>query len=148
PVMSRWLGYLYYLSPFDLALFKQDLAKGKIHDFMERLSTLLKYLPGEDHNESTYRAVTYLLAVLSGTPAIAEHHSYKGRSDIEVFTGRFIYVFEFKYNKSVKEAMDQIHSRDYAGCFAMDSRTVYLIGANLNDKKEERGLQYEIEASS
>ncbi len=131
-------------SPFRFTLFKTDLIAGRINDFMERLATLLKNLPGEDHNESTYRAVTYLLAVLCGTPALAEHHSYKGRSDLEVFTRRYIYVFEFKYNKSVKEAMDQIQSRDYAGRFAMDSRPIYLIAANFNEKKDSRGLEYEI----
>lgn len=132
-------------SPFDLSLFKQDLANGKIYDFMERLSTLLKDLPSEDHNESTYRAVTYLLTVLSGSPAIAEHHGYRGRSDLEIFAGRYVYVFEFKYNRSVEEAMNQLHDRDYAGRYSLDSRTVYLIGVNYTEKKEDRGLQYEIE---
>ncbi|MDE7347015.1 MAG: ATP-binding protein [Muribaculaceae bacterium] len=132
-------------SGLEFTSFRKDLFRGAIHDFMERLATLLKDLPGEDHKESTYRAVTYLLAVLCGTPAIAEHHGYQGRSDIEVFAGDFVYVFEFKYNKSVGEAMAQIHSRDYAGRYAFDSRTVYLIGANFNEKKEERGFNYEIE---
>ena len=132
-------------SPFSFALFKQDLAEGKIESFMERLKTMLKDLPGEDHNESTYRAVTYLLTVLCGVPAIAEHHGYIGRSDLEVLTGRYIYVFEFKYNRSVEEAMCQIQDRDYAGRYAMDSRTVYLIGANFIENKEHRALQYKIE---
>lgn len=131
-------------SPFSFPLFKIDLTEGQPEDFMKRLSVLLKDLPGEDHCESTYRAVTYLLAVLCGTSTIAEHHGYKGRSDIEVATGNYIYVFEFKYNKSVKEGMAQIHSRDYAVRYAMDSRSVYLIGANFIEKKEERGLEYEI----
>ena len=132
-------------SGFEFTRFKKDLFQGNVYDFMDRLAALLKDLPGEDHNESTYRATTYLLAVLCGTPTIAEHHGYQGRSDIEVFAGNFIYVFEFKYNRSVDEAMAQIHSRDYAGRYAMDSRTVYLIAANFNEKKEERGLKYEIE---
>ncbi|MDE7418761.1 MAG: ATP-binding protein [Muribaculaceae bacterium] len=131
-------------SPFSFALFQDDLIKGRPGDFMNRLGTLLKDLPGEDHNESTYRAITYLISVLCGTQTIAEHHSYKGRSDIEVLTGNFIYIFEFKYNKSVEEAIDQIHSRDYAGRFALDSRPVYLIGANYNEKKDKRGLEYQI----
>ena len=131
-------------SPFRFTLFKTDLFNGRPEDFMKRLATLLKDLPGEDHNESTYRAVTYLLAVLSGSPAIAEHHGYKGRSDIEVVAGKYAYVFEFKYNKSVREAMEQIHSRDYAGRYALDRRTVYLIAANFNECKEQRGLDYEI----
>ncbi|MDE7495325.1 MAG: hypothetical protein K2M67_00575 [Muribaculaceae bacterium] len=41
--------------------------------------------------------------------------------------------------------MDQIHSRDYAGPYAMDPRKVYLIGANFNEKKEPHALEYEIE---
>lgn len=132
-------------SPFSFSHFKTDLVDGRPNDFMERLATLLKDLPGEDHCEATYRAITYLLAVLSGTKAIAEHNGYKGRSDIEVLTGNYIYVFEFKYNKSVEEAIEQIHSRDYAGRYARDSRNVYLIGANYNEKKEDRGLKYIIE---
>ena len=132
-------------SPFRFTHFKMDLYNGRPHDFMERLSTLFKTLPGEDHREPTYRAITYLLAVLCGTSAIAEHHGYKGRSDLEVTAGNNVYVFEFKYNKSVAEAMDQIHDRDYVGRYGMESRNVYLIGANFNEKKENRGLQYEIE---
>lgn len=112
---------------------------------MERMATLLKNLPYEDHNESTYRAVTFLLTVLSGSSALAELHSYKGRSDLEVFTTRYIYIFEFKYNKSVEEAMDQIHSRDYAGRYALDPRTVYLIGTNYDETKDNRSLKYEIQ---
>lgn len=130
--------------PFDFNSFKDDLAKGNVEEFMERLAILLKDIPGEDHNESTYRAITYLLAVLCGTRAVAEHHSYKGRSDVEVIVGDYIYIFEFKYNKSVKEAMEQIETRDYAGRYSLDSRKVYLIAANFNEKKDKRGLEYEI----
>ncbi len=132
-------------SPFSFALFKEELFEGRPAEFMQRLAVLLKNLPGEDHRESTYRAITYLIAVLCGTTAIAEHHAYKGRSDIEVATGRFIYIFEFKYNRSSAEAMSQIKSRDYAGRYAHDSRIIYLIGANFNENKDDRGLEYVIE---
>lgn len=132
-------------SPFRFTHFKKDLSEGRPEDFMQRLNAMLKALPYEDHNESTYRAVTFLVAVLSGTPALAEHHSYKGRTDLEVFTGKYIYIFEFKYNKSVREAMSQIHSRDYAGRYAMDPRRIFLIGANFNENKETRNLDFQIE---
>ncbi|MDE6379969.1 MAG: ATP-binding protein [Muribaculaceae bacterium] len=132
-------------SPFRFTHFKQDLFGGRPHDFMARLASLLKDLPGADHKESSYRAITYLLAVLSGSHAIAEHDGYKGRSDIEVIAGRYIYIFEFKYNKSVEEAMGQIHSRDYAGRYAMEKRKVFLIGANFENGKQHRGLTFRIE---
>ena len=134
-----------YATPFRFTHFRQELVKGRPHDFMERLATLLKHLPYEDHRESTYRAVTFLLSYLSGTRAIAEHHGYRGRSDLEVFAGNNIYVFEFKYNKSVGEAMEQLHERDYAGRYALDPRRLYLIGANFIEHGEERRLEYEIE---
>lgn len=132
-------------SPFRFTRFKQDLFAGRPHDFMGRVASLLKDLPGEDHRESSYRAITYLLAVLSGSYAIAEHHGHKGRSDIEVAAGRYVYIFEFKYNKSVDEAMGQIHERDYAGRYAMERRKVFLIGANFDESKDHRGLKYRIE---
>lgn len=131
-------------SPLKLENFQDDLYDGNPESFMERLKTLIKNLPGEDHQESTYRAITYLLCLLSGTEAQPERHSYKGRSDLEVLTPDYIYVFEFKYNKSVKEAMNQILERDYAGRYSMDSRELFLIAANFTKDKDTRGLTYEI----
>ncbi len=130
---------------FSLSAFRHDLFTGHPERFMERLRTLFKDIPGEDHRESTYRAITYLLALLSGLTARAEHHSYRGRSDLEVETPRYIYLFEFKYNESVEAAMSQIHERDYAGRFLLDRRKVYLIGANLNSERSKRDLTYRIE---
>ncbi|MDE6741890.1 MAG: ATP-binding protein [Muribaculaceae bacterium] len=132
-------------SPFNFTLFKRDLSEGHPNDFMQRIAILLKHLPYDDNNESTYRAVTFLLVVLSGTPALAEHHGYRGRSDLEVFAGENIYIFEFKYNESVHEAIEQINSRDYAGRYALDPRTIYLIAANYIESKADRGLKYEIQ---
>ena len=59
--------------------------------------------------------------------------------------GNYIYLFEFKYNRNVEEAMQQIYTRDYAGRYALDSRSVYLIGVNFDNKKSNRGLSYSIE---
>lgn len=130
---------------FNLKAFREDLYRGNPNGFMERLEALFKDLPGEDHKESTYRAITYLLCILSGTEAIPERHSYKGRSDIDVLTHDYVYIFEFKYNKNVQEAMDQIYSRDYAGRYGKDNRNVFLISANYVEKKDERRLEYRIE---
>ena len=133
-------------SPFRMDLFQMDLVEGRPEGFMNRLATLLKQMPYENHNEKSYQNLVYLLCRLSGTEAQLEHHSYIGRSDMEVRTRRFIYIFEFKYNRSVEEAMLQIHDRDYAGRYALDSRIVYLIGANFSDKASNRGLTgYKIE---
>ena len=131
-------------SPFNLQRFQDDLYDGKPEAFMERLGTLIKNIPYDDQDEATFRTVAYLLCLLSGTEAIPERHSYMGRSDLEVLTPDYIYVFEFKYNKSVGEAIDQIKDRDYAGRFALDSRRLFLIGANFTDTNGSRSLEFEI----
>lgn len=132
-------------SPFNIERFRDDIDAGDPYGFMDRLEALFKDIPGEDHQESTYRAVTYLLCMLTGIESIPERHSYKGRSDLEVLTPEYIYLFEFKYNKSVREAMDQIYARDYAGRYGKDERKVFLIGVNYIEKKDERRLEYQIE---
>ena len=132
-------------TPFSFIKFKSDLYEGHPEEFMNRLRTLIKDLPGRDHCESVYRAITYLITVLCATRTVGEHDGYKGRSDLEVATGDYIYIFEFKYNRSVSEAMAQIRERDYAGRYALDPRTVYLIGANFVESKGNRGLHYNIE---
>ncbi|MBD5299007.1 MAG: AAA family ATPase [Bacteroides sp.] len=131
-------------SPFSILNFRKDLFSGNPQDFMKRLSTVFKDLPSEDQNESVYRAVTYLVCKLCSLNPLAEHHGFKGRSDLEVVTSRFIYLFEFKYNKSIQEALNQIYDRDYAGRFALDSKQVFIIGANYVNTKNDKGLYYDI----
>lgn len=133
-----------YDSPFGIDRFKEDLYSGNPDEFMHRLKILFKDLPYEDHCESTYRAVVYLLCTLCSTQSEAEHHSYRGRSDLEVYTPDYIYVFEFKFNMTAHQAMAQIIDRDYAGHLAADGRKIFLIGANINSRKTDNILSYEI----
>lgn len=131
-------------NPLNFIEFKKDLHAGRPYDFMCRLETLFKNIPYEDHTESVYRATTYLVTVLCSAFALTEHHGYKGRSDIEVLTRNYIYIFEFKYNKTLQEAIHQLESRDYAGRYALDDRPVFLIAANYVEYKEDRQLQFDI----
>ncbi len=120
--------------------FRHDLSHGDPGQFMRRVATLLKNFPPGKYNENVYRNLLYMLCIVSATEAQPERQSYKGRSDLEVYTRNFIYVFEFKYDKSPDEAMAQLLERDYAGRFDMDSRKVFLIGASFSDRPSDRGL--------
>ncbi len=125
-------------SPFRLFEFQDDLFDGNPESFMRRLQTLIKDMPYESQNETTYRSIVWLLCTLSGSLTESERHSYKGRSDLEVSTPNFVYIFEFKYNGSVEEAMAQLNDRDYAGRFAFDKRNIFLIGANFSDSSNKK----------
>lgn len=86
-----------------------------------------------------YQNAVYLLFTLLGSDARLEEHSNLGSTDLTVRTKDYIYLFEFKYNRSATEALAQIHDRDYIGRFAVDGRKLILIGANFS--KKARGLE-------
>ena len=68
-----------------------------------------------------------------------ERHTSDGRMDMVVQTADYIYLFEFKLDKSVEEALAQIEEREYALSFAHDPRKLYKIGVNFSS--ETRRIQ-------
>ena len=71
--------------------------------------------------ESFYHAVLFTMLWSSGVTTLAENHSYRGRSDIEVLHRGHVYVVELKVTdgqeasvSAAEDAMSQIHARGYA----------------------------------
>ena len=56
-----------------------------------------------------------------------------GRIDLRVKTPEYLYLFEFKVNRSAWEAIDQINDRDYLLPFRADGRKIIKVGANFDD---------------
>ena len=63
-----------------------------------------------------------------------EKHTATGRIDCVVKTSRFIYVFEFKRDGNVDEALKQIEEKGYALPFLADERKLYKIGVVFDSK--------------
>ena len=55
-----------------------------------------------------------------------------------VKTPQFIYVFEFKFNKSAEEALAKIDEKGYPLPFEADGRKIFKIGINFS--KETRNI--------
>lgn len=121
---------------FDLKRFVADIRNGKPEDFMRRFSSLFAGYPYEmiSDCELHYHNVIYLTLTLMGFYVQAEYHTSDGRCDAVVQTDRFIYIFEFKYDKSASEAIDQINRKDYTASFAADSRKIFRVGVNFSSK--------------
>ena len=71
--------------------------------------------------ESFYHAVLFTMLWSSGVTTLAENHSYRGRSDIEVLHRGHVYVVELKVAdgqeasvSAAEDAMSQIHAKGYA----------------------------------
>ncbi|MDE6297796.1 MAG: ATP-binding protein [Muribaculaceae bacterium] len=124
---------------FSILEYRREIINGEPEKFMKRMEAMLKDIPYEQHNEALYQNAVYLLFTLMGADARVEEHTNIGRSDLVVRTGKYAYIFEFKYNGSAEKAMAQIKARDYSGKLSVDRRIVYLIGANFSTEK--RGLE-------
>ena len=80
-----------------------------------------------------YRNGKYLLRKLIGCYTHAEMRTAAGRIDLLVRTPDYLYLFEFKVNKSAQAAMDQINERDYLLPVHADGPKSVKGGLNFDD---------------
>ena len=97
--------------PYDIysreeARYERELAKGLIYNNIA---------------ESFYHAVLFTMLWSSGVTTIAENHSYRGRSDVEVIHRGHVYVAELKIadgadaaKSAAEDAIAQIQAKGYA----------------------------------
>ena len=107
---------------------------------MERLRAFFAGMPYElnDKTERHYQVIFYIVFKLLGQYVDVEVRSARGRADAVVKTTDYIYVFEFKLNGSVDEALRQIDDRGYLIPYTADGRQLVKVGASFN--KEDRNI--------
>ena len=124
-------------SEFDVRRFVLDVEAGRVDDFMTRLQALFSGYQYDQIDlgnlELHYRNVIYLAMKLMGFYTHAEMRTAAGRIDLLVRTPDYLYLFEFKINKSAQAAMDQINDRDYLLPFQADGRKIVKVGVNFDD---------------
>ena len=76
-----------------------------------------------------------LFMEMIGAKVAAEEGSARGYADAIVETKAFVWVFEFKFNKSAKAAIAQIRTKGYADAYKADRRPVTLVGVNFRNAK-------------
>ena len=76
-----------------------------------------------------------LFMEMLGAKVAAEEGSAFGYADAIVETKKFVWVFEFKFNKSAKQAVRQIREKGYAAQYKGDKRPVTLVGVNFRTAK-------------
>lgn len=116
--------------------FVTEVWDGRPEAFMKRLEAFFA-----DQNyqiagnaELYFHNVVYVVFKMVGFYVDVERHTSNGRMDMVVQTKDFIYIFEFKIDKSADEALAQIDEKQYAKPFANDSRKLYKIGVNFSSK--------------
>jgi hypothetical protein len=109
---------------------------GQTDKFMKRLESLFA---GQDYQiagdaELYFHNAVALIFKMVGFYTETERHTSDGRMDMVVQTADYIYLFEFKLDKSAEEALAQIEKREYALPFAHDPRKLYKIGVNFSSE--------------
>ena len=125
-------------NPLDIFSFEEDIENADLDSLRERFISLfasLPYVTNESQLEQNFQNVIYIVFMLLGQFVRCEVHNARGRADVIVETDKYVFLFEFKRNKSADEALNQIEENGYALPYATDNRTVYKIGANFDSEK-------------
>ena len=83
----------------------------------------------ETHFSYTFYIINRLLGCYT---TLIEKQNSKGRADIIIETDNDIFIFEFKLDKSAKEALQQIEEQQYALPYQDDKRSIHKIGVNIS----------------
>ena len=114
----------------------ENLENGEIEDFLKTMKTFFASIPYDliKDTENHYQTVIFIICKLIGFIVEAEYKIVNGRIDMIVRTDNFLYLFEFKFDKSAEEALQQIDSKDYPLAFQQDERKLYKIGVNFSSQ--------------
>lgn len=121
----------------DIASIRRYLDRGDLESLKNAFVALYDSIPYTTKKmpaEHEFQTVIYLVFTLLSQYVHAEVHSSRGRADCIVENSNYVYIFEFKRDKSANEALQQIHDRSYAGPYAADSRKIFKIGVNFSSE--------------
>ena len=120
---------------------KTEVEDRGIETFLRRnLHALFAKIPHEWKIGGETEAKRYFLLSLSllGADISGERQSARGRADAVLKDRSGVYVFEFKYGRSAKEAVEQARTKDYAGPWLDGDPPVFYVGVNYDPDK--RGI--------
>lgn len=124
-------------SQFNVARFVGEVRNGQPEAFMTRLVAMMADTDYRIVGESELYFQNFLFTFfrLLGLYVEVERATSDGRTDMIVKTKDYIYIFEFKLDKTANEALKQIEEKGYARPFATDQRSIYKIGVNFSSAK-------------
>lgn len=134
------------ISALNVREFAKDLYTCNLESFFERLKAVYANLPYGNQPkfvERDFHNVIYLVFLLLGQAVQNEVHYAKGSADCVLQTKEYVYIFEFKMDKSAEEALQQIEAKNYAVPFVADRRKIVKIGVNF-DSSERNITEWKI----
>ena len=141
-IRSGWFNSIISVpeSEFDalVDVAKRQVAEGDLRGLVgESLYRIYAKIPPEwkIRNEADVKRHFRPFMEMLGAKVAAEEGSAFGYADAIIETKKFVWVFEFKYQKSAKAAIRQIREKGYADAYRGDRRPVTLVGVNFRLSK-------------
>ncbi len=109
--------------------------EGRIEDAILLLKDFFSCLPYTDNtnNEGHYQAILCAIFNLIGFKNVdIEVRTPQGRADMVLKLKDRIYIFELKFNKSAREAMEQINIKNYPERFAQYNLPITKVALNFD----------------
>ena len=139
-LVPLYAGYEEKTSNIEVLNFLQELRAGKVQEFMERINNIFAAAPkptNQKQYELNCQAFVWLIFKLMGEFVLCEVQNGKGKSDAVVWEKDAIYIFEFKMDKSAKEAMEQINGKDYPISYQNDGRRIVKVAVNYSSEQRQ-----------
>ena len=117
---------------------KRQVADGDLRGLVgESLYRIYAKIPPEwkIRSEADVKRHFRLFMEMLGAKVAEEEGSAFGYADAIIEKKKFVWVFEFKFNKSAKAAIRQIREKGYADAYKGDKRPVTLVGVNFRTAK-------------
>lgn len=138
-LMPIYSGYQPYECDNLLTRMKSAVIDGEVNRFMELLQSFLEGNPYSNtelaKRETYFKNNIYLVFRTLGFMPRTEEETCRSRMDLMLQTRRFIYIFEFKTDGNVADAMTQIEDKGYAIPYLHSCKTIVKIGANYSSEK-------------
>ena len=128
-------------------ILADKVSEGDVDGFLETMKVFFAKVPYDIHlkDENNFQMLFYLVFMLLGISIIAESKTNNGRIDAVAANDDFVFVFEFKLNKSDRIALQQIKDRDYYRRYMNSGKKIFLIGVNFDkDSGQIDSWNYEI----
>lgn len=147
---TKWLVPVYLdISPdglkpnlLDIRNALRNCDMDALRNYLVAIYASLPYYEGKEPlakvAERDVRNVAHLIFTLLGSYTFSETHFSRGRCDCLVINKDYVYLFEFKVDKSAVEALKQVDTHGYAERFKGETRRIVKIG--LGYSSEERNI--------
>lgn len=107
---------------------------GDVDGFMESMKVFFAKVPYDVHrkDENNFQLLFFSIFMLLGISITAESRTNNGRIDAVAANEDYVFVFEFKLDKTAEIALDQIRERDYFRRYMDSGKKIFLVGVNFD----------------